>query len=124
MDEVSRVACKAAQNLQDERGDYVPASQRVLVLCLLERGGRAYDGGKQARLSVRNSKGGPKGWEGGVTSGDGADNLKLKQLMVLCGRGVVHNTVRMCIQAVGRMNGGGQLPHGTATGTMDALSGW
>eukprot|EP00965_Chrysotila_dentata_P259477 6213577-Pleurochrysis_carterae.AAC.1 len=55
----------------------MPAPQRVLVL-RLERGGRAYDGGtKQARLSVCESKGGPKGGEGGATSGDGAQGLTI-----------------------------------------------
>eukprot|EP00965_Chrysotila_dentata_P048717 1616666-Pleurochrysis_carterae.AAC.1 len=77
----------------DEGGDHVPAPQRVLVLCLLERGGPAYDGGKQAlRLSVRESEGGSKGREGGAISGEGADDLELEELMVLRGRGVVHDT--------------------------------
>eukprot|EP00965_Chrysotila_dentata_P092490 3052411-Pleurochrysis_carterae.AAC.4 len=50
---------------------HVPAPQRVPVLRLIGHGGRAYDEGKQARLSVRNSEGGPKGGEGGATSGMG-----------------------------------------------------
>eukprot|EP00965_Chrysotila_dentata_P061737 2045015-Pleurochrysis_carterae.AAC.1 len=121
MDEVSREARESAKNLQDQRGDHMPAPQCILVLRLLERGGRAYNGGKQARLSVRKSEGGPKGREGGASSGDGADDLELEELMVLHGRGVVHDTVRMCIQAVRGMNGGGWLPHGT--GSMHCLDG-
>eukprot|EP00965_Chrysotila_dentata_P026098 865553-Pleurochrysis_carterae.AAC.5 len=40
-------------------------------------------------------KGGSEGGARGTASGNGADNLELEELMVLCGRGVVHDTVKL-----------------------------
>eukprot|EP00965_Chrysotila_dentata_P066964 2216927-Pleurochrysis_carterae.AAC.2 len=94
---------KPAKNLQDDLGDHVPALHAVLHL--LKHRGQACDGRKQAKLSICESKGGPKSGEGSTTSGDGAEDLELEKLMVLCGGGVMHDTVRTCIQAVGGMEG-------------------
>eukprot|EP00965_Chrysotila_dentata_P028988 963564-Pleurochrysis_carterae.AAC.1 len=38
MDELSSVVCKAAKKNQDERGNHVPAPQRVMLFRLLECG--------------------------------------------------------------------------------------
>eukprot|EP00965_Chrysotila_dentata_P070114 2316037-Pleurochrysis_carterae.AAC.2 len=93
MDEVSSVARNATKNLQDhERGGHVPAPQRVLGLRLLERGGQAYDGGKQARLSrvFVKAKAAPRVRRGARPVGIGLKTLSSKSswccVAVCCAR--------------------------------------
>eukprot|EP00965_Chrysotila_dentata_P011797 387095-Pleurochrysis_carterae.AAC.1 len=64
------------------------------------------------------SERGTKSPEGVTASGDGADIFELKELMMLCGRGVMHDAIGTCIPkavVVGGVDGRRELPHGTGT---------
>eukprot|EP00965_Chrysotila_dentata_P024686 818040-Pleurochrysis_carterae.AAC.2 len=96
MDEMPGVAREPIKDLKDERGDHVPAPQRVLVRRLLECWGRPYDGRKQTRLRVRKSKCGTNSREGGTAGRDGADDFELAELMVLCGGFELEQLMVLC----------------------------
>eukprot|EP00965_Chrysotila_dentata_P154029 5090914-Pleurochrysis_carterae.AAC.1 len=81
MDEMPSVAREAAKNLQHEWVTTCPRHSASWYFACWNVGGRAADGGKQARVSFCEGDGGPKTGKGGVTSGDGADNLELEKLM-------------------------------------------